>query len=272
VPDGFGGAERRYQVNAVIADQTDAFTLVQTMASAFRGMTYWGAGQIRVSNDMPKNPVKLVNQANVKDGLFDYQGTSRKTRHNLVRAMWRDPGNRYSPTPEGVEITADIANRGQVAADIVAWGCTSRGLAHRWAKWLLFSENQQTEVVQYDAGLYHMDLRPGEIFQLQDPAYFGTRWAGRLRTGSTAGVLLLDGLVDLGTSTSFTVTVVMPDNTVAHQALTLPNFSIAASGDDQYTVISFAAVFADAAAAGRVDPGRQRPAAAAVPDGADDGR
>lgn len=242
VPDGFGGSEPRYTANAVIADQADAYTLIQTMVSAFRGMTYWGAGQVMVTADMPKNPVKLVNQANVVGGNFNYQGTSLKTRHNLVRATWRDPGNRYIPTPETYELTGDIANRGEVATDVVAWGCTSRGLAHRVAKWMIYTENNQTEVLEYDAGLYHMDLRPGEIFEQQDPAYFGLNWAGRLRSVSTATVLHLDRLLDAnttGVASSYTLSVVMPDTTLAR--LTLAPASIGLAPDSSYSILNLAA-------------------------------
>lgn len=242
VPDGFGGTEPRYTTNAVIAEQAEAYTLFQTMVSAFRGMTYWGAGQVMITADLPKNPVKLVNQANVVGGNFNYQGTSLKTRHNLVRAIWRDPGNRYIPTPETYELTGDIANRGEVATDVVAWGCTSRGLAHRVAKWMIYTENNQTEVLEYDAGLYHMDLRPGEIFQQQDPAYFGLNWGGRLRSTSSTTVLHLDRLLDADTTelaTSYALSVVMPDTSLAE--LTIFPASISISADGTYSILNLAA-------------------------------
>lgn len=181
VPDGFGGHEPRYSVNVVIANQDDAYRLIQTMVSAFRGMSYWGSGQIAVTADMPADPVKLVNQTNVIDGDFAYESTSLKTRHNLVRVAYLDRANRYIPTYEVVSDALDIAKRGVVSTDIVAWGCTTRGAAHRLGLWMIYTGKYQDETVSYKAGPYHIDLRPGDIIQLTDPAYVGARMGGRLR-------------------------------------------------------------------------------------------
>ena len=181
VPDGFGGQEPRYSVNVVIANQDDAYRLIQMMVSAFRGMSYWGSGQIVVTADMPADPVKLVNQTNVIDGDFAYESTSLKTRHNLVRVAYLDRANRYIPAYEVVSDALDIARRGVVSTDIVAWGCTTRGAAHRLGLWMIYTGQYQDETVSYKAGPYHIDLRPGDIIQLTDPAYVGARMGGRLR-------------------------------------------------------------------------------------------
>lgn len=187
VPDGFGGTEPRYTVNGVISSQDDAYRLLQMMVSAFRGMTYWGSGQVMVTADMPESPVKLVNQANVEGGAFSYESTSQKTRHNLVRVAYVDRSNRYLPGYEMVADTADIAARGPMPTDIVAWGCVSRGLAHRLGKWLLYTENRQVETVSYRAGAYHTDLRPSDKILVSDPAYVGARYAGRIRPSTIGG-------------------------------------------------------------------------------------
>lgn len=237
VPDGFGGSEPRYTTNANISDQAEAYSVLQTMVSAFRGMTYWGAGQVVVTNDMPKNPVKLVNQANVIDGDFNYEGTSLKTRHNVIRVAWRDPSNKYQVTTETVEQTDDVARRGVISGDLTAWGCTSRSLAHRLGKWQIYSETQQTETVNYDASLDHMSLRPGDVFQQHDPAYFGLRYGGRLQQESTQSVLHLDSKVDISVGSSFILTVLMPNSTVASATLYQPQFIDA--GD--HSIINLAA-------------------------------
>jgi len=181
VQDGFGGQEPRYSVNVVIANQDDAYRLIQMMVSTFRGMSYWGSGQIVVTADMPADPVKLVNQTNVINGDFAYESTSLKTRHNMVRIAYLDRANRYIPAYEQVSDALDIAKRGVVSTDIVAWGCTTRGAAHRLGLWMIYTGQYQDETVSYKAGPYHIDLRPGDIIQLTDPAYVGARMGGRLR-------------------------------------------------------------------------------------------
>lgn len=231
IPDGFGGGEPRYRTNAVINARVEAYTMFQTMVAAFRGMTYWGSGQVLVSADMPKRPIKLVNQANVIGGNFVYQGTSLKSRHNMIRVTWRDPNVFYRPAIEVVELTQDISVNGFKPIDIVAWGCTSRGQAHRVGKWMLYTEHNQTEGLEYDGGPYHFDLRPGDIFQQHDPSYVGIRWGGRLRATSTQSLLQLDSLLENPEGAAgFDLTVVMPDNSVAERPISIGQISTSPDG------------------------------------------
>jgi predicted phage tail protein len=139
VPDGGGATERRYQLNGVFSQRTDAFKLMQAIAATFRGQVYWGAGQVCVTADMPTTPVKLYTAANVIDGNFVYNGTSLKTRHTTTNVHFSDPTNQYLPAVEVVELPPQVALRGVYAADILGFGVTSRGLAHRAGNWLLYT-------------------------------------------------------------------------------------------------------------------------------------
>jgi predicted phage tail protein len=56
----------------VIANQAEAIDALNQIASAFRGMTYWGSNSAVAVADMPSDPVKLVTAANVVDGNFEY--------------------------------------------------------------------------------------------------------------------------------------------------------------------------------------------------------
>lgn len=190
ISNGFGGTEPRYTMNVVMASQADAFVAMQSMVSAFRGMIHWGGGRVVITADMPKGIAKVVNQTNVIDGEFTYEGSSLKARHTVYRVTWRDPANLYNPTVEIVEDTDQVATRTDIVADIVAFGCTSRGLAHRLGRWALFTERSATETVSYKAGLYHLDLIPGEIIAQTDPSYFGTRLGGRIAGVSGQSVTL----------------------------------------------------------------------------------
>ncbi len=184
ISDGFGGQETRYSVNVSINTQDDAYRVIQLVASAMRAMTYWGAGQVFVSADMPLSVAKLANQTNVVDGDFEYSGTSLKTRPNLVRVSYLDSTNRYLQTVEPVSNAQDIAVRGVVPTDVVGWGVTTRGRAHRLGAWIMYTAAYQTETVTYKGGFYHLDTRPGMIVGISDPAYAGTRMGGRLRSGT----------------------------------------------------------------------------------------
>ena len=185
VPDGYGGYETRYEANAVIAAQDDAYRMLQTVASAFRGMGYWGAGQVRVTADMPKTPVTLINQANVEDGMINYEATSSKTRFNYATVTFRDRSMLFALTPEAVPGEAtDIARRGLVTTDLAAWGVTSRGRAHRMGRWAIYTSTRQTETVTFKAGMAQLGLRPGDVFEQLDPSIAGLRNGGRLGRGT----------------------------------------------------------------------------------------
>ena len=186
VPNGFGGTEPRYAVNVTIPQQDDAYRTIQMMVSSFRGMSYWGAGQIMVTADMPSEPVKLVNQTSVVGGDFAYESTSLATRPNLIRVAYLDRNNNYEPAYEVITDALDIAKRGAVPSDIVAWGCTSRGLAHRLGRWAIYLAQRQTETVSYEAPIAQADTRPGDIVKLLDPGYAGLRMGGRIRPSTVS--------------------------------------------------------------------------------------
>jgi predicted phage tail protein len=246
VPDGFGGTEPRYTMNCVLATQDDAFKVIQSMVSNFRGMVSYGGGQIMVSADMPGLPVKIATQANVIDGDFTYEGTTLTSRHTVARATYFDASNYFQQTTEVYENTDALSLRGQQPVDVVAFGATSRGQAHRVARWMLDTEQTQTETVTYKAGLYHLDLRPGDLIEQSDPAYAGLRLGGRIRTGSTASTLLLDTLFTPDTGATYSITVVMPNGALpvnsdsGSVSVSVPIASFATSSDGTYTIANLA--------------------------------
>jgi predicted phage tail protein len=221
VNDGYGTSlEPRYTLNGVFSQQASAFQILQALASTFRGMVYWAGGSVGISCDMPGSPVKLYTNANVIGGQFQYEGTSLKTRHTTCAVQFYDPVQEFSPSVELVEFnnpaySGTVAQRGIKQASLVAFGCTSRGLAHRLGKWLLFTENLQTETVAFSVGLDSIDVMPGDIIQISDQWYGGTRQGGRLRAAvSTPSVLGLDAVFNPVSGVDYDIFVVYPDNSV----------------------------------------------------------
>lgn len=147
VPDGMGGTEPRFTCNLYLQTREQAYKVVQDMASIFRGMVYWSGGAITVTQDAPVDPIYQFAPANVVDGEFAYQGSSAKARHTVALVTWNDPDDFYRQKVEYVEDAAGIARYGVVESQLIALGCTSRGQAHRVGKWLLYSEQSESEVV-----------------------------------------------------------------------------------------------------------------------------
>ena len=219
VDDGFGGTEPRMTFNAVINSQQEAYDVVNAIASAFRGMLYWGAGTIVATQDSPADPVKLVSPANVIGGQFNYEGAALKARHSVALVTWNDPADAYRPAIAVVEDPTMIQRYGWRQADVVAYGATSKGQAARFGKWLLDSEQHETETVTYRAALDHADVRPGDIVTVADPNYAGVRFGGRIKS-ATLSVITLDDTITLEETETYTLSVVLDDGTVEDKTVT----------------------------------------------------
>jgi predicted phage tail protein len=195
VPDGFGGSEPRFTCNLCIADAAEAYQVMQNLASVFRGMLYWSAGAVTATQDSPQDAAALFTRANVENGIFTYQGASAKARHSVALVTWNDPADFYRQKVEYVEDQEAIARFGIQQTNIVAFGCTSRAQAHRLGKWLLYTEQNESESVTFVTGLEGVAGRPGQIIKLADPTRAGQRMAGRIRSASSSVVRVDQDLV-----------------------------------------------------------------------------
>jgi predicted phage tail protein len=212
VPNGFGGQEPRFSCNVNIQTQQDAYKLINDMCSVFRAMPYWSTGALTVSQDAPKDPAYLFTLANVSEAGFSYQGGSLKTRPNVAVVSYLDLDLRDTAY-EVVEDAAAIAKYGAITREISAFACTSRGQANRLGQWLLYSEQNESEVVSFtasiDAGVL---VRPGQIIEISDPMRAGARRGGRISSATTTTVTVDDatGLPSSGG----TLSVILSDGTV----------------------------------------------------------
>ena len=228
VPDGFGGQEPRFTCNLLLQSDEDAWRVVQNMASIFRSMVYWAAGAIAVVQDAPSDPVQMFTPANVINGAFKYQGSSLKTRHTVALVSWNDPNDWYQQKVEYVQDDAAVAKYGVIKSQITAFGCTSRGQAHRVGQWLLYSEQLETQTVTFRAGMDGVYLYPGAVIQTSDPTRSGKRMGGRIvnSNGGTSVELTqvtLDSPFVATAGMPLTLQLVMPDGTMVSSAVETVN-------------------------------------------------
>jgi predicted phage tail protein len=210
VPNGLGGYEPRFTCNLYLQTREQAYKVVQDMASVFRGMAYWSGGAITVTQDAPQDPVYQFTAANVVDGEFAYQGSSAKARHTVALVSWVDPDDFYRQKVEYVEDLEGIARYGVVQADVVAMGCTSRGQANRVGKWLLYSEQSESEIITFRTGLEGAVVRPGDVIKVADASRGGMRLGGRIAAATTVSVTLDQDLP----AGSWRISVVLPSGFV----------------------------------------------------------
>ncbi|MGF7174725.1 TipJ family phage tail tip protein [Azospirillum doebereinerae] len=215
-PQGNPVTEPRYSFNAVINTREDAYKVIQAFASTVRGLVYWSSGQIYLRADMPRDVKKIVAPANVIDGTFTYSGTALKARHSVVKVQWNDPNDTYKAAIERVEDPALIRKYGYNETSFTAYGCTSRSQARRMGRWLLYTEDRETESVTYECAFDQADVSPGDLIAIVDPSYVGGdandvssgRYGGRVM-GATASVVTLDAPVQLNPGRRYTLTVVI---------------------------------------------------------------
>lgn len=220
VPDGYGGIEARFTCNLYLQTREEAYRVVANMASIFRGIAYWSAGEITVSQDSPSDAVQLFTQANIVGGQFNYSGSSGKVRHTVVLVSWNDPEDGYREKVEYVADDEAITRYGIVQTEIAAIGCTSRGQAHRVGKWLIYSEVNETETVSFTAGLDTVFCGVGSIITTHDSIRSGKRLGGRLLSGSTTSTIMVDAAVTFETGKTYELSVVLPDGTIETNAVT----------------------------------------------------
>jgi predicted phage tail protein len=213
VSDGFGGQEPRFTCSLYLQSQEEAFKVIGNIASIFRGMAYWASGNITPSQDSPKEASKIYTQANIIDGIFNYSGSSSNVRHTVALISWNDPLDAYKQKIEYVEDAAGISRYGVVQTDLIAIGCTSRGQAHRMGRWLLYSEQNETETITFKAAMDATDVVPGDVIKTSDSNRIGARFGGRL-ISATVNQLTLDSEVSLASGQPYQVSCILPDGTV----------------------------------------------------------
>ena len=180
VPDGFGGQEPRFTCNVWLTEQRSAYQVINDICSIFRAMPVWNGQQLTVVMDRPADPVWTYTNANVDESGFSYTFSARKSRHNAIQVEYADKENSYEKAIEYVSDDESIRKNGLNVKKITAFGCTSRGQAHRTALWLLQTEKLETKTVTFTVGAEGLMHIPGDIIKVADTHYAGTNIGGRV--------------------------------------------------------------------------------------------
>ena len=211
VPDGVGGFEPRYTCNILLQTREEAYKVVSDMASIFRGISYWAGGSIIPVQDSPKQKRYAFTNTNVIDGTFTYQGSSLNSRFNAVSVTWNDPANYYKQSVEYVQDEDAILSMGFLNhTTLTAIGCTSKSMARRVGKWLLYTNNYETEAVTFSTGMEGVIPFPGDIISISDNLKSNERMGGRV-VNYTPGSLTMDAPLELSSDVNYSVVCVDAD-------------------------------------------------------------
>ncbi|HCT5881251.1 TPA: DUF1983 domain-containing protein, partial [Proteus mirabilis] len=166
------------------------------LASVFRGMPLWDGQQLTCFQDRPSDPVWTYTNSNVIDGKFKYTSTAKSARHNAIEVSWINPSNGWSEEREFIQDDDLIQRFGGVnVKKVTAFGCTSRGQAHRVGKWILQTEKLEKDSVTFSTGREGINCISGDIIEVADDSFAGVKVGGRVLSvnGST---ITIDAPID----------------------------------------------------------------------------
>lgn len=179
--------------------------MLSDFCSAMRCMPVWNGQTLTFVQDRPSDKVWTYNRSNVvmpDDGApFRYSFSALKDRHNAVEVNWIDPNNGWETATELVEDTQAIARYGRNVTKMDAFGCTSRGQAHRAGLWLIKTELLETQTVDFSVGAEGLRHVPGDVIEICDDDYAGISIGGRvLAVNSQTRTLTFDREITLPSS------------------------------------------------------------------------
>ncbi len=192
VPDGFGGTEPRITCNAYLTTQRKAWDVLSDFCSAMRCMPVWNGQTLTFVQDRPSDKVWTYNRSNV---VMPDDGAPFRYSFSAL------PDNGWETATELVEDTQAIARYGRNVTKMDAFGCTSRGQAHRAGLWLIKTELLETQTVDFSVGAEGLRHVPGDVIEICDDDYAGISTGGRvLAVNSQTRTLTLDREITLPSS------------------------------------------------------------------------
>ncbi|WP_106508265.1 phage attachment tail tip protein J [Escherichia coli] len=213
VPDGFGGTEPRMTFNAYLAQQRKAWDVLSDFCSAMRCMPVWNGQTLTFVQDRPSDVVWPYTNSDVvvdDNGVgFRYSFSALKDRHTAVEVNYTDPQNGWQTSTELVEDPEAILRYGRNLLKMDAFGCTSRGQAHRAGLWVIKTGLLETQTVDFTLGSQGLRHTPGDIIEICDNDYAGTLTGGRvLSIDAASRTLTLDREVTLPETGNATVNLI----------------------------------------------------------------
>ena len=216
INDGEGGTAPRFSCNIVIQRSTNAYTLLDRIASIMRGSLYIDDGVITLCQDRPTTSTYFFSYANITEDGFVYTGASQRTKDTVINVKYFSNETRNFEYETVEDTAANQSKYGVGVKNIEAVGCHNQAQARRAGIWHLFTQNNETETVAFtttaDAGSL---IRPNQIITVQDPVRSGTRRSGRIKTATTTQITV-DNTKDLPTShsTGDQLSVILTDGTM----------------------------------------------------------
>ncbi|EOP5550856.1 host specificity protein J, partial [Escherichia coli] len=205
--------EPRMTFNAYLSQQRKAWDVLSDFCSAMRCMPVWNGQTLTFVQDRPSDVVWPYTSSDVvvdDNGVgFRYSFSALKDRHTAVEVNYTDPQNGWQTSTELVEDPEAILRYGRNLLKMDAFGCTSRGQAHRAGLWVIKTGLLETQTVDFTLGSQGLRHTPGDIIEICDNDYAGTMTGGRILSIDAASrTLTLDREVTLPETGAATVNLI----------------------------------------------------------------
>jgi predicted phage tail protein len=217
VNNGAGGVEPRFLISIKLLQQSEAYELILQLCNVFNGVFYLLGEGLALDVDRPSSPVAILTNENSK---FNYSTTNLRSRVTVALVEFQDPDNFGEPDLEIVEDAEGIALYGYQVKRITAVGCNRRSQAHRFGRWYLYTNRQQTNTVTINTGLLGARLQPGEVIAIADK--FKTPYQGGRIIRASASRLTLDNYVTFAPGILYDLIVVLPDGSIDRRVARTP--------------------------------------------------
>lgn len=202
VPTGWDGTqytsyEARFSCSAYFQTASDAWKVLTDVSSSFSGFLFYQSGSVIPVQDCPREVRFAFVPANVENGFFSYTGIHKNGRYSTVVAKFSDPASKFKQTPVIAQDEDLTRKLGWRPLDRIAFGCTSKTQAQRFARRVLLSTKYLTVTVKFTTGLLGSVLRPGDVIEVYDPSRSSLPFGGRIleiksATVDSKPILVLD--------------------------------------------------------------------------------
>lgn len=186
----------RFSFNGILQTRENAYQLIQAMASSMRAYVIDLHGLLTCIQDRPTTPNRIFTNANVIDGIFEYNSNQLNERYTQVNVTWNDPADRFKQRITTVPFASDHTYAREIAKypynpiDLAAMGTTNEGQAYRLGRYYLDNALMTPENVQFKAGIENAYLAPGEVVYVTDDHYAGRAMGGRIVSATTTSIVI----------------------------------------------------------------------------------
>jgi predicted phage tail protein len=173
--------EPRFTCSTYLHERGEALTVMNNLASVFRGIIGYDFGKILTIQDSQKDPIILFNNSNIdRETGFMYSGMDKNKKFTSCLVRFNNKNKNYKPDLVYEEDSAAMRVYGYQENEVMGLGITSETQARRLARWVLYSSQLENEKISFTTSEEGSYLYPGAIFEVSDENRAGKNMSGRV--------------------------------------------------------------------------------------------